>query len=165
MKKPLILSFAMFAAIALADGILAGSYGKGSAVTTDGRIASFDYSETKRTASNGSQKFEGKLRFEQRQNDHGRYVLIEMSAADALGVSGNVCEFGGRGRLTILVNKKPASFGGRAYVRAVDRRNLEHPNLDADQFRIRFIGEKDLTFDFEGLVREGDLKVGTQTVK
>jgi len=165
MKKPLIVCFAMLAATALADGTLAGSYGKGSAGSADGRTATFDYAETKRTASNGVRKFEGKLRFEQKQNDHGRYVLIEMGAADSLGVSGNVCEFGGRGRLIILVNRKPVGYNGRAYVRVVDRRNAEHPNLDADLFRIRFVGEKDLKFEFEGLVREGDLKVAVQNVK
>ncbi len=165
MKKPLVFGFAMLAAIALADGILAGSYGKGASTSADGRVASFDYSETKRTASNGNTKFEGRLRFEQRQNDHGRYVLIEMGVADALGVSGNVCEFGGRGHLIVISNNRRVSYNGRVSVRAVDRRNAEHPKGDPDLLRIRFVGERDLTFEFEGPLREGDLKVGTQTVK
>ena len=167
MKKPLIFAFASLAAFALADGLLVSSTGKGGATTSDGRVGSFDYAVSKRTASNGAVKFEGRLRFEQRPNDHGRYVLIEMGAPDGLGLGANpsVCEFGGRGVLVLIVEGRRVNYGGRVSVRVVDNRNEAHPAGDPDAFRIRFTGERGLTFAFEGRVDRGDLIVTSRIVR
>ena len=165
MKKPLILSLCLLASVALADGLLLGSSGKGRLATADGRVGSFDYEAAKRVASNGTFKLSGRFRFEQQPNATGPYVLIELSSLAGLGVGGNVCEFSGHGILVTPVKGVRTKFGGTVSVRVVDRHDPVTGAGEADQFRVRFVGEKGLTFASEGLVREGDLVVATKTVK
>ena len=145
--------------------MLLGSSGKGRLASADGRGGSFDYEVSKRIASNGKVTFAGKLRFEQQSNTAGPYVLIEAGVPTSLGENGNVCEFAAHGVLTTLVNGKRTSFGGTVSVRVVDRHDFATNVGDPDVFRIRFVGEKGLTFGSEGLVTQGDLVVTSKTVK
>ena len=165
MKKPLVLSLCLLASFALADGLLLSSYGKGRITTSDGRTGSFDQEVSKRIASNGSFALAGRFRFEQQPNDHGPYVLVELSSLAGLGINGNVCEFTGHAILTTPVKGVRTKFGGTVSVRVVDRHNPITGAGEADQFRVRFVGEKGLTFASEGLLREGDLVVSSKTVK
>ena len=165
MKKTLVVSLWLLAALALADGLLLGSSGKGRLDTADGRTGSFTYDVSKRIASNGKATFAGKLRFEQQPNTAGPYALIEMGVPSTLTENGNVCEFSGHGILTALVDGKRVQFGGTVSVRVSDRHDPATSAGDPDTFRIRFLGEKGLTFSSEGLLTSGDLIVTSKTVK
>jgi hypothetical protein len=168
MRTPLIATLTLLAAFAFADGQLASSYGKGRTTTSDGRLGSFDYEVAKRTAANGSSTLAGRFRFEQQPNVHGRYVLIEMSKLQTMGVGGAgnaVAEFGGKAVLVTIVDGRRVQFGGTVSVRVVDRHDPKTGKGDPDQFRVRFAGEKGLTFASEGLVVDGDLVVSQQTTR
>ncbi|MBA3726354.1 MAG: hypothetical protein H0W86_07845 [Armatimonadetes bacterium] len=159
LKKLLVLSAVGITAIALADILAVGSYGHGTTAAHDGRVGSFDYSVSKRTAEGHPPQFEGRLRFEQYQNHAGRWVVIEMGTPAMVGVIGNVCEFAGRGSLTRERNGHQETVYGHVSVRVVDRRNLYHPHNDPDVFRITFQDAHQNTFSFDGLVDHGDLVV------
>ena len=168
MKSTLILAAAALAALALANVLIVGSTGRGRAATSDGRTGSFDYAVSKRTASTGAVKFEGKLRFEQGANANGPYVLIEMGVPSVVGVSANgkVCEFSGKAVLvTTDAKNNRVKFGGTVSVRSADLRIAPIVTGDPDTFRIRFVGEKGLTYGFEGRLTSGDIVVSARTVK
>ena len=163
MKKPLVFAFAMLAASALAAGLLLSSHGKGRTLTADGRAGSFDYSIVKRTG--GATITTGSLRFEQQPNANGPYALITMGVPDTVGVSGKVCEFSGRGVITYLDRNRRVSQGGRVSVRVNDLHALGTSDGKSDTFRIRFAGEKRLTFEADATVIDGDLVVSSEPVR
>ncbi len=163
MKKPLVFAFAMLAASALAAGLLLSSRGKGRTLTADGRAGSFDYSIARRTGSVTATT--GSLRFEQQANANGPYALVTMGVPDVVGVSGKVCEFSGRGAITYLDHNRRVSQGGRVSVRVSDLHALGTSDGKSDTFRIRFAGEKRLTFEADGTVINGDLVATSQSVR
>lgn len=162
MLKRLALVLAVgLATVALAHHILAiGSYGRGTATTHDGRVGTFHYSVSKRTAQGRHPMFEGSLRFEQHANHHGPYVLIQMDRPAAVAVNGHAGEFSGPGSLTRTVKGHHQTVHGTVSVFAHDRRNPHHnPHGDPDVFRIHFTDKHNTTFSFDGSVHSGDLVV------
>lgn len=161
LKRLALVLVAGFATVAFAHHILAvGSYGRGTATTHDGRVGSFHYSVTKRTAEGHHPQFEGSLRFEQQQNHHGPFVLIQMGRPSAVAVNGHACEFAGPGSLTRTVKGHHETVHGQVSVFVNDRRNPHHtPHNDADLFRIQFTDKHNTTFTFDGTVHSGDLVV------
>ncbi len=161
LKKTLIIASVALATVALANHILAiGSYGKGTAATHDGRVGSFHFSVTKRTAPGHHPAFEGSLRFEQQQNHNGPRVLVQMGRPAAVnGVDGGVCEFSGPGSLTRVVKGHHETLHGTVSANVVDRRNPNHtPHNSPDLIRVRFVNAN-TTFTFDGTVHSGDLVV------
>lgn len=160
-KKVLIIATAALAAIVLADHILViGSSGRGTATTHDGRVGTFHYSVSKRTAPEHHPQFHGSLSFEQHHNHHGPWVRIQMGTPSVVnGVDGGVCEFSGRGSLTRMVKGHQVTEHGTVSARVVDRRDPHHtPHNPPDLFLVRFTSAH-TTFLFDGTVHSGDLVV------
>lgn len=155
------VGMATLATAALAVAVTIGAQGRGTALTADGRNGTFNFEVARRQEGDRAPSFRGRFRFEQRSNDHGPYVLVEMGAPKNLGVTaaGNVCEFSSAGSLTRLVNGRRVTMRGNVSGRVEDRRSASHPDGEPDTIRVRFSGERDLTFTFEGLVNSGDLSV------
>lgn len=159
-KKLCLLSVVCLAAVAVAGEILAvGSHGRGLAAAQDGRVGVFDYAVVKRTAEGLPPRFEGSLRFEQRDNEVGDWAVVRMGTPRGVRVDRNVCEFGGPGAMTTVVEGHNVTVRGHVSAIVVDRRNPLHPHGDPDVFRIRFEDEHHNVFMFNGLVRHGDLVV------
>lgn len=159
LKRGLVFCAVGLAAVALANHILVvGSEGEGAAVTGDGRVGGFNYSVIKRTTAEHRPLLRGRLRFEQRANDHGPWALIEMRGPSAIGARGNVAEFTGPGSLTRLVRGHRVTLQGHISVRVVDRRNPHHASDHPDQFRIHFTSRQ-TNFSFDGKLHNGDLVV------
>lgn len=163
LKKLFLLAIVSCAAIAVADHILVvGSEGHGSALTSDGRRGNFDYRAVKTTAPHHRPRFDGQLRFEQLHTSAHRGVLIEMGRPSFVGVSGNVCEFGGAGVMRVqTASGHHELVRGRVSVRVVDNRHPHHEHEhDPDIFRIHFASlHGNISYSFEGLVDHGDLAV------
>ncbi|MDQ2985320.1 MAG: hypothetical protein M3R13_01200 [Armatimonadota bacterium] len=164
-KKLCLLSVVCLAAVAAADHILAvGSNGHGTVTAQDGRVGAFHYAVVKRTAEGHHPRFEGSLRFEQRDNEAGDWAVVRMGTPRAVRVDRNMCEFMGPGAMTTVVKGQNVTVHGRVSGVVVDRRNPRHPHGEPDIFRIRFEDEHHNVFMFNGIVHDGDLVVFTRVL-
>ncbi|MBV6457034.1 MAG: hypothetical protein HONBIEJF_00139 [Fimbriimonadaceae bacterium] len=141
----------------LADEISKAS-GRGIAVNREQGKGHFNFEVYKRKNEHES-VLRGRLNFATRNEDARRRVEIHMPKADEFGVAEKVGEFSGKGRLRVWENGQlVANVPGRVSVRVVDRRSRKNQTGEPDIIRVVFNGE-DRKFEFEGLVRDGDIIV------
>lgn len=162
MTKPVAFAVAGgLAATALAALVTSGTHGRGRAESRDGRLGAFQFEVARRSEGDAAPVYSGRFRFEQIANRRGPAVLIESGKPAALVVTraGNVCEFSAPAVLVRQVEGQRVTVPGRIDVRTEDRRSRERPRNEPDKIRVRFRAERGLTFEFDGLVFDGDLVV------
>ncbi len=162
-RKLMIVSSVVLASVALAQNAgVAGAKGRGVAANGDGLKGAFNFEVKKAVRPNGSSEVGGKFVWEARIPATNTSVRIEMPKCREFAKNENVAEFGGPAVMVVKRNGESKRFEGPLNVRVVDNRPPNAPpNSDArDRIRLGFrAANSDLTYQFEGLVREGDIEV------
>lgn len=162
-KKLMIVSSVIIASVALAwDASVGGAKGRGVAVNADGLRGAFNFEVKKATRANGEPEVGGKFVWEARVPATNTSIRIEMPRCREFGANERVAEFGGPAVMVVKRGNESKRFEGPLAVRVVDDRPKNAPPSSElrDKIRINFRAlRSDVTYNFEGLVREGDIEV------
>lgn len=164
MKRSTILAAMTIAAMSFAQSTapdrLAMTHGDGVAQSADGRVAKVNF-EAVKVKANGAEVVRGNLKFQQVANSAGRLVHVGIKMVSALGVTDNKAEFAGAGVLETQREGRAVRLEGKVVVNVIDNRKpTDAATAQKDGFRLRFkANNSDVTFEFTGVIREGDLVV------
>jgi len=165
MKKFSSLLLASLAVLAVAQSpTTEGTRGRGVAVAPESRIGNFRF-EVVRASLNDRTRLVGGLTFFQvgRPAANVRPVEIRLENAVDLKVVDNKATFGGRAIMLVsTTNNQVRRIPGRLQVAVTDSRKPGDPSTGTavDTFALRFVNpEANISFDFAGHVKEGDLAV------
>lgn len=169
MRKILLLLMTLVAAIALAQNggnpqIIAGTHGKGVALSQDERRAEFSFEAQKFLNRKGTEEVRGNFQFTQVANAAGPHVKIHAPKVMRMGAQGNTAEFGGPAVLVVRKDGKAREFKGKIVVAVADLKNPKGEGDKADGIKVMFKADvADMTFEFAGAVQRGDIVVRTKS--
>jgi hypothetical protein len=159
--RPLFIALTVTAAtFALASGLLQYAEGRGKALSSDGRRASFQFNVRKLTSGPNTSK-SGTALYEIADRETLDGVRIYMRELQEITVDGNLARFEGPGSIRFRTVRGVVERVGRVYGFARDNRKPTGPIEPRDRIGVRFIASVgDLTYGYEGNVMEGDAAVG-----
>ncbi|MBX3118259.1 MAG: hypothetical protein KF784_04280 [Fimbriimonadaceae bacterium] len=162
-KKLMIVLSVVLASLALAQHAgVAGAKGRGVAVNNDQLHGSFNFEVRKAMRRNGEPVVDGKFVWEARIPSNNTAVRIEMPECREFAKDGDTAAFGGPAVMVVMRNNERHRFHGPLVVRVGDfKAKNSRPNSDRrDKISVSFrANESDVTYHFEGAVREGDIEV------
>jgi hypothetical protein len=155
---------AIVAAVALAQDVrIVGAVGRGVAGNREGHAGHFGL-EVKKAIRGDQIRMDGRFEWANISPEAHARFQITMGRMTALAVNAerSVCEFAGHARLVRQTSTGPVATEGRIQVRVVDRVQPDS-RIDGDArdgISWQFVSPtSNVTLSFEGLVREGDIKV------
>lgn len=152
------------AAVVLAATTVVGAHGQGHAMSPNGKRSEFRFEAAKRMAD-GSVRVGGEARFiafsgtQAVPESHG----IFLPEVRGLGKEGNVCQFGGPAQMQIRLGDRYHTVRGHAVFNVADRRNPTTGGDLKDRISVRFTTADNRTWDYTGLVGQGDIVVFERT--
>lgn len=157
-----------FAAVVAVTGVIAaamaattiiGAFGQGRATNAAGMRSEFHF-DARKANRDGQIRVGGFARF---IAFGGTQVApqswgIYMPEVRGLGKSGNVCQFGGPAQMQVRNGAHYHLIRGHAVFNVADRRNATS-TTEHDRISVRFTDLQNRTWDYSGLVQQGDIVV------